>query len=98
MGTSLYVRTFCMAACLYAGLEVVAGGQDYRALVEQWRQQRESALKADGGWLTVTGLFWLKEGVNTIGSDPADDIQLPDGSPAHLGLLKLQGQTAQFTA
>lgn len=98
MGTSLYFRTFCMAACLYAGLEAVAAGRDYRALVEQWRQQREAALKADGGWLTVTGLFWLKEGVNTIGSDPADDVQLPDGSPPHLGILKLQGDTARFTA
>jgi hypothetical protein len=70
----------------------------YRAQVEQWRQQREAALKADGGWLTVTGLFWLKDGDNTVGSDPSNDILLPDGSPAHLGNLKVQSGHVNFTA
>jgi uncharacterized protein len=49
----------------------------YLAQVEQWRQQPEAGLKADGGWLTVTDLFWLKDGDNTIGSDPSNDILLP---------------------
>jgi hypothetical protein len=66
--------------------------------VEQWRQQREAGLKADGGWLTVTGLFWLKDGDNTIGSDASNDILLPNGSPAHLGNLKLAFGQATFTA
>jgi uncharacterized protein (DUF1684 family) len=29
-----------------------------------WQRNREAALKADEGWLTVAGLFWLKPGVN----------------------------------
>jgi len=70
----------------------------YRAQVEQWRQQREASLKADGGWLTVTGLFWLKDGDNTVGSDPSNDILLPDGSPARLGNLKLQSGHVSFAA
>ena len=69
----------------------------YRAQVEQWRQQREEALKADGGWLTVTGLFWLKEGDNTVGGESSNDILLPDGSPARLGTLKLQSGHVNFT-
>jgi len=28
----------------------------------QWRRQREDALKADDGWLNVTGLYWLEPG------------------------------------
>jgi hypothetical protein len=82
------------------GCVVVAATIDapYRAQIEQWRQQREAALKADGGWLTVTGLFWLKDGDNTLGSDPSNDILLPDGSPAHLGALKLQSGHVNFTA
>jgi uncharacterized protein (DUF1684 family) len=40
----------------------------YRAQIEEWRRQREAALKADGGWLSVTGLFWLHEGANSFGS------------------------------
>jgi hypothetical protein len=30
--------------------------EGYRADVEQWRQKRESDLKADDGWLTLVGL------------------------------------------
>jgi uncharacterized protein (DUF1684 family) len=70
----------------------------YRAEVEQWRQQREAGLKADGGWLTVTGLFWLKDGDNTIGSDPSNDILLPQGSPARLGAIKVESGRATFTS
>ena len=82
------------------GCAMVAATIDapYRAQVEQWRQQREASLKADGGWLTVTGLFWLKDGDNSVGSDPSNDILLPDGSPARLGNLKLQSGHVNFTA
>ncbi len=44
-----------------------------------WREQRVAALKADGGWLTVAGLFWLHDGPNTFGTDAANDIVLPAG-------------------
>ncbi len=59
----------------------------YRAEVRKWREDRESRLKADGGWLTVAGLFWLKEGVNAFGSDPAGDLVLPAGAPARAGVF-----------
>src|SRR5580658_4841007 len=70
----------------------------YRAQIGQYREKREAALKADGGWLTVTGLFWLKEGENTLGSDVASDIVLPDSAPAHLGGIKLERGVPIFTA
>src|SRR3972149_275756 len=66
----------------------VAGWADeaYRAEVQKWRDGREARLKADGGWLTVAGLFWLKEGANRFGTDPAAEIALPAGSaPARAG-------------
>jgi len=34
--------------------------------IRAWRAEREAALKADWGWLSVTGLFWLHEGANQI--------------------------------
>ena len=37
--------------------------------VRQWRADRHTKLMRDGGWLTLTGLFWLQEGVN--------DVELP---------------------
>jgi uncharacterized protein len=70
----------------------------YRIRIAQWRQGREAALKADGGWLTVTGLFWLKEGANRVGSDPSSDVVLPAGAPANLGVVRVEKGAAVFTA
>ena len=41
----------------------------YQAEIAEWRKQREARLKADGGWLTVAGLFWLHDGANRFGKD-----------------------------
>src|SRR5436309_1774646 len=63
---------------------------DYTAGVQKWRVDRETRLKSDGGWLTVAGLFWLKEGTNRFGTDPSDDIVLPPRtSPALAGVFEL---------
>lgn len=57
----------------------------YTDAIEQWRHQREERLKADGGWLTVAGLYWLKEGPNAFGSSDSNAIVLPAGAPASAG-------------
>ena len=63
----------------------------YAQEVEAWRRDREARLKADGGWLTVAGLFWLKEGANTFGSAPENDIVLPDTAPGRAGGFVVTG-------
>jgi uncharacterized protein (DUF1684 family) len=87
-------RTALVMALLAAGLSLSAGGDEaYRAEVQKWRADREARLRADGGWLTVAGLFWLKEGPNRFGTDRAGDIVLPDGSaPAKAGVFELRGE------
>jgi uncharacterized protein (DUF1684 family) len=63
---------------------------DYQHQIETWRQAREARLRGDEGWLTVAGLFWLKEGANRFGSDPAGEVVLPAHSaPARAGILRL---------
>jgi len=47
-----------------------------------WRQKREADLKADQGWLAVSGLPWLKEGETTLGSGEGNTIRLADGPKA----------------
>jgi uncharacterized protein (DUF1684 family) len=49
----------------------------YAKEIEQWRAQRLADLTSESGWLTLIGLFWLKEGKNTFGSDVSNDIVLP---------------------
>lgn len=63
----------------------------YAATLESWREQVEATLRADDGWLTVAGLFWLRDGANSIGTDPDCDMVLPEGSaPASAGILHLR--------
>jgi len=56
------------------------GGGGYRAEIQKWREGYEADLKKDNGWLTLAGLFWLKEGNNTFGTSAENDIVLPKGS------------------
>jgi uncharacterized protein (DUF1684 family) len=72
--------------------------QTYRSEVDEWRQKREEALKADNGWLTLTGLTWLKEGTNSVGSDPDGEVVLPASTPAKVGTITLKGGRAHFSA
>lgn len=51
---------------------------DYAKEIEKWRSERETNLKKESGWLTVAGLFWLKEGTNTVGVGEGFDVRLTD--------------------
>lgn len=66
----------------------------YVAEIEQWRAKREERLKADDGWLAVTGLFWLKDGPNTVGSARGNDIVLPASAPAKVAVIDFAGGKA----
>jgi uncharacterized protein len=86
------IRAALMLACV-----PLLGAINYQTEIAQWRAEREAGLKRDGGWLTVTGLFWLHEGANRFGNDPANDIVLPSGPP-HAGMFELrQGKVAVKT-
>ena len=50
---------------------------DYVKEIEKWRSDQEVNLKKETGWLTVAGLFWLKEGINTVGAGDFD-VRLTD--------------------
>jgi uncharacterized protein (DUF1684 family) len=61
--------------------------------VAAWRAEREAGLKSANGWLTLAGLFWLEEGDNRFGSDPASRVALPAGkAPAFAGTLVRHGR------
>jgi len=61
----------------------------FQSEVADWRKAREAGLRRDGGWLTVTGLFWLREGPNRFGKEASNEIVLPDG-PARAGEFTLR--------
>ncbi|MFM2124731.1 MAG: hypothetical protein RL328_1182, partial [Acidobacteriota bacterium] len=92
-----YALTAAAALLLTACSQAPITGPDYAAQLQQWRTDRETRLKADDGWLTLVGLFWIDPGVSTIGSDPGSDVPLPAHLPAKLGTITLKDRLAQFT-
>jgi uncharacterized protein (DUF1684 family) len=80
-----------MALFLFAPMAIATGQTTYEAEIQKWRQDYEAKLKAEDGWLAVAGLFWLKEGINTFGTDANLDIVLPPNStPGKVGSLELR--------
>lgn len=70
----------------------VAKVPTWEEAVAAWKQNRFERLQRADGWLTLVGLGWLKEGDNSIGSDPKSAVVLPAGkAPARLGTLRLAG-------
>src|SRR6188508_2621563 len=68
-------------------------GMRYVHEIEDWQRARAERLTADGGWLTVAGLVWLKQGKNSFGSDPSCDVVLPaHAAPRQAGLFVLEGK------
>lgn len=70
----------------------------YQREVVAWRANSEKKLRAPDGWLSLTGLYWLKEGPNSIGSSEGSDIRLPKSAPARVGTLSLDGSAIVFSA
>jgi hypothetical protein len=63
----------------------------YKNEIEKWRVEREAKLKAEDGYLAVSGLFWLREGENRVGSDPSSEVPLPAGAaPERVGVVELK--------
>jgi hypothetical protein len=97
-----------LALALAAALGPTAGtaaGRDSaalegeRAAVARWRAERVESLTSDNGWLTLTGLFWLKEGDNTFGRAPGNSLVLDNAALAdNAGSFVLSGHQVRFRA
>ncbi|MFZ9144141.1 MAG: DUF1684 domain-containing protein [Aquirufa sp.] len=57
--------------------------------------KREASLKSENGWLNLAGLFWLKEGENTIGGAESNDFVFPHAE-ASLGKVILQNNQVLY--
>ncbi len=71
----------------------------YVQSLRDWQLERENGLKADDSWLTVAGLYWLREGTNTVGTDGSSDFVLPEGSaPGRVGAFEFKDRKTTFAA
>src|SRR5437762_11548183 len=70
-------KSLSILLTIVLGFLVSARAQtDYVKSIEKWRSDEERDLKKEDGWLTLAGLFWLKEGTNTVGVGPDFDVRL----------------------
>jgi uncharacterized protein (DUF1684 family) len=62
--------------------------------VEAWRAKHEADYSRD--YVPLAGLVFLKEGINTAGSAPGNQIVLPKQVPASIGRIVYRGGKARF--
>ena len=60
--------------------------------IQQWQTRRAERLQAEDGWLSLIGLFWLKEGPNPAGSKQSAAVVLPAGMPPTAGTFVRSGR------
>jgi uncharacterized protein len=64
------------------------------AETEAWRAKHESDYRRE--WVTIAGLHFLHEGVQTAGSDKGNDVVLPASAPPMLGRFVVAGTAVRF--
>ena len=78
-------------ASLLLALPAASADTDWKKSVEEWRQRADASLRRDNGWLSLAGRYVMKPGLNTFGTDPANDIVFPAGlGPARMGTIDVQ--------
>src|SRR5204863_89690 len=81
------------------GTQPAVDGEAERASIETWRAERIRRLTSDTGWLTLTGLFWLKEGENSFGRSSSNALVLDNPSLADTaGSFVLHDHRVRFVA
>jgi uncharacterized protein (DUF1684 family) len=70
--------------------------EEYQNSVMKWRQEVDTNLRRENGWLALAGLYWLRKGINLIGSDPESDILLPKRAPHRLGTFEFDGNNVML--
>ncbi len=75
---------------------IIEDETSYIKSIEQWQHDRLDGLKAKDGWLNLAGIYWLKEGEQSFGSDPSNDIVFPDKAAAFIGTITLVDEVAHI--
>lgn len=95
--TILLAALALLAACEQQRFPVTATG--HATAIEAWQQKRADGLRAETGWLTLVGLYWLKPGENRFGSGADNALALEHPAlPASAGTFLLENGKVTFSA
>jgi uncharacterized protein (DUF1684 family) len=89
VATSIFILCAIALAAVNAAPDAA-----YTQSFDKWKADLVEGLKQE--WLPLAGLFWLKPGENSFGTDPKNAVVFPKG-PAHAGSFTLQGKTVTAT-
>jgi len=66
---------------------------DYIQTITQWREEMQTNLLRENGWLDLVGLHWLEKPLQSFGCHASNDIALPEGSgPENIGTIIQEGE------
>lgn len=96
--TALVLATACRQTITPINPATAVDASAHQNDIEKWQQTRLANLTKDDGWLTLVGLFWLKEGENKFGGDPGNPVVLPkDKAPGLAGSFWLENGRVRLT-
>src|ERR1700680_3564236 len=90
----LLVAVLAVNGIAFAADPAAGVGSAYQQSFDKWKADLVEDLKEE--WLPLAGLFWLKPGENSFGTDPKNAVVFPKG-PAHAGSFTLQGKIVTAT-
>jgi uncharacterized protein (DUF1684 family) len=71
-------RAILSLTCLCLLFTGCTSNASYKAEIDNWRSDHEEDLREEDSWLAVAGLFWLKDGTNTVGKGDGYDVELTE--------------------
>lgn len=91
LNTILLSIFICMEVLILGCSNTEKSDPVYLQEVEAWHARRITSLKKPDGWLSLRGLFWLKEGRNSFGASEQNRIKFPpEMTPEEMGWFILQ--------
>jgi uncharacterized protein (DUF1684 family) len=98
-GLLMILTILVLAAGCTTGSETGEIEAGYEAKIKAWQQKRLQGLKEKDGWLSLAGLFWLKQGKNTFGSNKDNILVIEEvKAPAQIGTFFWEKDEVRFSA
>lgn len=90
------LATLLIAPLLLAGRSDGESSASHLKDVDNWYKRRIELLTDEGGYLSLVGLFNLREGDNRFGASRENDLIFPKGAPAYAGSIRLRDGSSTF--
>jgi hypothetical protein len=65
----------------------------YEQTILEWRKARVDNLTSGNSWLSLAGLYRLKEGENTFGSGTNNQLKFPKKAATNMGAIHVEGDS-----